>query len=628
MGDHDEHDGIPKSDSNLLEMESLYKTYPRNIFLDTLKPPSAKSKLSKIKEYEVIIDNYEDEARNSSFRVTAARLPYWVRALWIYLYDFVGQKRMHDVKWTDDSTDLQKIFIEVHSKSTTASNAGMLYKLTVFIKTGSFTVQGTNRSTFKNNHFKPLCTIVDMLETKFGPQIHVDQTELKIPDLPHTPKLATDTKGGSRIPILRNGASPTVTNAIVQEVRDSFQHMERTFSDSIAKICEAQQSSVVAELQRLNEYLTGNEGQIQKNDPKTDTKIQSLREEILTLKTKIQTQQCDIQAQKNQQKVDKDMYAHNLKQLTSDNELERQILISKHNCEVNELKQKLESENQIRKRLELVIDDQNSKIYSLESKINNLAECVKELKDEKDTLSSEIISLKLHNSRQSNLNPNDDPSVGQMVNTKPPEVLLIGTSNMAKVDPDKLSTKFRTTKHIAYNFEQTKDCIEKEESAYNLICLHSLTNEIKDKDADLCVTELDNIIQNCATKWPSAKVVVSLGTPRKDKFNNKLNLANALVREKYNESDKVILCDHSNLSYRGDPQTKFMKNGDDVHLNDSGVKQFAANIKSSILSCLGLPIFKSRNPNQGQGGRGYRGNGGNRNRQFGNKRPPRFNYNK
>jgi hypothetical protein len=35
---------------------------------------------------------------------------------------------------------------------------------------------------------------------------------------------------------------------------------------------------------------------------------------------------------------------------------------------------------------------------------------------------------------------------------KTPDVLLIGTSNTSKVDPDKLSTKFNTDKKIAYNF--------------------------------------------------------------------------------------------------------------------------------------------------------------------------------
>jgi len=162
-------DGVPSFES--INIDILYQTYPKSNFPDTLKPPSAKSKLSKINDYERILDDYEEEANNVAFRISAQRLPFWIRALWVYLYDFIGDKRMYEVTWVDDPsrTNTQHTFIEVHSKSTT-STAGMMYKLTVFVKTGSVTVQGTNRATFVNKHFKPICTIVDMLERKFGTQ--------------------------------------------------------------------------------------------------------------------------------------------------------------------------------------------------------------------------------------------------------------------------------------------------------------------------------------------------------------------------------------------------------------------------------------------------------------------------
>jgi len=73
--------------------------------------------------------------------------------------------------------------------------------------------------------------------------------------------------------------------------------------------------------------------------------------------------------------------------------------------------------------------------------------------------------------------------------------LLIGTSNTSKIDPVKLSTKFNTDKKIAYNFEETKSSIENaSQDHYDIICLHSLTNEIKDKPVDQCVLEYDNIL--------------------------------------------------------------------------------------------------------------------------------------
>jgi hypothetical protein len=82
------------------------------------KPSSAKSKLSKINDYERILDDYEEEANNVAFRITAQRLPFWIRALWVYLYDFIGDKRMYEVTWVDDPnrTNTKHIFIEMHSK--------------------------------------------------------------------------------------------------------------------------------------------------------------------------------------------------------------------------------------------------------------------------------------------------------------------------------------------------------------------------------------------------------------------------------------------------------------------------------------------------------------------------------
>ena len=215
---------------------------------------------------------------------------------------------------------------------------------------------------------------------------------------------------------------------------------------------------------------------------------------------------------------------------------------------------------------------------------------------------SSLLSCTTHGSMTDNQH---DEEKTQM--RKTPHVLLIGTSNTSQIDPDKLCTKFNTDKEIAYNFEETISSIENaSQDHYDIICLHSLTNEIKDKPVDQCVLEYDNIVQKCNERWPEAKIVLSLVTPRKDQFNNKIHVANAIVKEKYFNDERIHLCDHSNMSYRGSPQSKFLKNGDDVHLSEAGVKQFAANLKSSILSCLGISLPFKRTATQKQGNRNRR----------------------
>ena len=636
MVDCVQQDGVPSYDS--LNIDTLYQTYPKSNFPATLKQPSSKSKLSKISEYETIIDNYEDEARNISFRITAQRLPYWVRAFWIYLYDYVGDKRMYDVTWLDDPNreSVQQIFIEVHSKSTTTTN--MLYKLTLFMKTGSVTVQGTNKSTFVNKHFKPLCTIVDMLESKFSASTKVlcdEETLLKIPvnddldrtltEIPQNNLIGSDKKqdgphnsrdnsvghspSTSRIPVRKDQLVPnlTTTNTVVSEVKDIFKQMEQTFADSLTKFCETQQAAVASELTNIVRNM--NDTKVKHTDTEYDDKIKALEttiskqnEEIWALRNKVQNLQHEAQSRKNQYQAELDSSNHKYKQLRSDYELEMHIAESNHKVKAEEIQLKLEIEAQKRQTLANEVISQAEKIHSMDTLINQLKDNIRELEDGNETRSNEILSLKLHNSRQHDFVDNQTSEKSEKVL---PKVLLIGTSNTSKVDPNRLSAKFKTHKITAYDFVQTKECIEEASSnSFDIICLHSLTNEVKEKSADKCVEEFDEIVKLCNQKWPNAKVLVSLGTPRKDSFNTRIGLVNALIMDKYHNVSNIRLCDHSNLSFRGAPQLKFLNKDDDVHLSDVGVKLFADNLKWSILSCLGITTHYRRHnqvPNQRHG---------------------------
>jgi hypothetical protein len=49
------------------------------------------------------------------------------------------------------------------------------------------------------------------------------------------------------------------------------------------------------------------------------------------------------------------------------------------------------------------------------------------------------------------------------------------------------------------------------------------------------------------------------------------------------------MCDNSNLSYKGKPINRFFNSEDKVHLTVNGTSMFAAIIRDSIDSVLGLP---------------------------------------
>ena len=58
------------------------------------------------------------------------------------------------------------------------------------------------------------------------------------------------------------------------------------------------------------------------------------------------------------------------------------------------------------------------------------------------------------------------------------------------------------------------------------------------------------------------------------------------------------------MSHRGAPLDKFLQEDDKVHLNEAGVAQFAANLKSSICASLGIPLsfqWKSETKNHSNG---------------------------
>ena len=107
-------------DMDRITMDELYKHYPKGCFPTTLRPPNARSNIKDC-EFEKLIDSYEPDANCVAFRTSAARLPYWVCALWSYFYDHLGKKDEYDVNWDDDPSDmvtnLQSISIEFHSKN-------------------------------------------------------------------------------------------------------------------------------------------------------------------------------------------------------------------------------------------------------------------------------------------------------------------------------------------------------------------------------------------------------------------------------------------------------------------------------------------------------------------------------
>jgi hypothetical protein len=117
--------------------------------------------------YEKIDPNiYDFDARMVAFRVTSSRLLHWIHALDILFYEFLGNSEDYDIKWEDDpierknSRDLKTTTIDVSSENLAQSDNPLLFRVTVFMKTGTIQAKGNKHDIFRTRDFPMLEKIV------------------------------------------------------------------------------------------------------------------------------------------------------------------------------------------------------------------------------------------------------------------------------------------------------------------------------------------------------------------------------------------------------------------------------------------------------------------------------------
>jgi hypothetical protein len=62
---------------------------------------------------------------------------------------------------------------------------------------------------------------------------------------------------------------------------------------------------------------------------------------------------------------------------------------------------------------------------------------------------------------------------------------------------------------------------------------------------------------NALSLFPKANVLISLATPRADSihYNDSAELHNAMLKRKFRNIKNILLCDNSNMSYKGTPKS-------------------------------------------------------------------------
>lgn len=231
------------------------------------------------------------------------------------------------------------------------------------------------------------------------------------------------------------------------------------------------------------------------------------------------------------------------------------------------------------------------------------------LRKQTSDLSDEIISLKLHMSRESNaLLREDNADKLHSINgtsksgvTSKRKVLLLGSSQTKDLKEDKLSSPdFDVERRTAYTISEAQKLIDDlpAETGSDVVVLHVITNDVKVASAEEVATEMKSLVKSINGKKPQSKVVLSLGPPRDDNrcYKLKTQLANAILLEEFKASASVTLVPNENLGLRDGRINDELFVEDKIHLSPDGTKLLASNIKQAIRQCLGIEIRRHDSP--------------------------------
>ncbi|KAK3107812.1 hypothetical protein FSP39_022741 [Pinctada imbricata] len=110
---------------------------------------------------------------------------------------------------------------------------------------------------------------------------------------------------------------------------------------------------------------------------------------------------------------------------------------------------------------------------------------------------------------------------------------------------------------------------------------------MKTKTESECLTDLQKLVTETKELKKGAKIVISLPPNRGDSpcLNHKTNIINATVKSIFAEDRGVFVCDNSNLSYRGEPDARYICN-DGVHPTPAGKRVLFGNIRQAIARVL------------------------------------------
>ena len=181
--------------------------------------------------------------------------------------------------------------------------------------------------------------------------------------------------------------------------------------------------------------------------------------------------------------------------------------------------------------------------------------------------------------------PNEDDVISH-IDKEQPNVVLFHDSLCKKINPTILSKEKVTTKKI---WAPTLADIQKEitqTSKCDAVVIQSITRTLSNTSVEDIINQTTDTVEMCLLK--ADKVVISSIISRDDDpiVSAKAELVNAILKFKFLNNPKVLICNNDNLRDR-----KFRR-GDGIHLTDHGISVFANNLKYKIAEALDIAVVK------------------------------------
>ncbi|KAK3093660.1 hypothetical protein FSP39_018575 [Pinctada imbricata] len=164
------------------------------------------------------------------------------------------------------------------------------------------------------------------------------------------------------------------------------------------------------------------------------------------------------------------------------------------------------------------------------------------------------------------------------------QVLFIGTSNIKYVSCRYLAGKrYYVHKETKYTIDEATEYVRNydKDMKPEIIIYHLLCNDIEKSSNAQILAKCQHLTDITNEKFPSCKIMISLGLPRGDrKFNLRINTLNIDLQNHYKRDNSIIICDNSNLFYRGMPLRGILR--DRKHLSKQGVFLFSENLREEL----------------------------------------------